>query len=190
MPQSSPAQERIKVLWLIKGLGPGGAEQLLLLSARVADHGAFDYRVAYLRPDKTHLIPEFQALGLTPIRLGSQHTGRLGWLADLRSLLADVDVLHSHSPVLASVARLLTLTFPPRKRAARVATEHNEWTSHRLPTRLANGITGFLDAHNWAVSDQVLATMWRPRRKRSEVLIHGIDTEAEVHTRARARSAS
>ena len=186
MPQSSPAQERIKVLWLIKGLGPGGAEQLLLLSARVADHGAFDYRVAYLRPDKTHLIPEFQALGLTPIRLGSQHTGRLGWLADLRSLLADVDVLHSHSPVLASVARLLTLTFPPRKRAARVATEHNEWTSHRLPTRLANGITGFLDAHNWAVSDQVLATMWRLRRKRSEVLIHGIDTEAEVHTRARA----
>ena len=114
MPQSSPAQERIKVLWLIKGLGPGGAEQLLLLSAKVADHDAFDYRVAFIRPDKTHLIPEFQALGLHPTRLGSQHTGRLGWLADLRSLLADVDVLHSHSPVLASVARLLTLTLPPR----------------------------------------------------------------------------
>ena len=183
---SSPTRRRVKVLWLIKGLGPGGAEQLLLLSAKVADHNAFDYRVAYLRPDKTHLIPEFQALGLTPFRLGSQHTGRLGWLADLRSLLADVDVLHSHSPVVGSVARLLTLTLPPRKRPARVATEHNEWTSHRLPTRLANGITGLLDAHSWAVSEQVLATMWRVRRKRCEVLIHGIDTEHVVHTRARA----
>ena len=105
---SSPTRRRVKVLWLIKGLGPGGAEQLLLLSAKVADHDAFDYRIAYLRPDKTHLIPEFQALGLTPTRLGSRHTGRLGWLADLRTLLGEVDVVHSHSPVLASVARLLT----------------------------------------------------------------------------------
>ena len=176
MPQSSPAQERIKVLWLIKGLGPGGAEQLLLLSAKVADHDAFDYRVAFIRPDKTHLIPEFQALGLHPTRLGSQHTGRLGWLADLRSLLADVDVLHSHSPVLASVARLLTLTLPPRKRPARVATEHNEWTSHRLPTRLLNALTSRLDDHHWAVSRQVKDTIWPSLRGSYEVLIHGIDT--------------
>ena len=184
---SSPTRRRVKVLWLIKGLGPGGAEQLLLLSAKVADHNAFDYRVAYLRPDKTHLIPEFQALGLTPTRLGSRHTGRLGWLADLRTLLGEVDVVHSHSPVLASVARLLTLTLPRGKRPARVATEHNEWTSHRRVTRLMNGVTGLLDAHNWAVSEQVLATMWGPRRRRSEVLIHGIDTESVAATRPRAQ---
>ena len=54
------------MLWLVKGLGPGGAEQLLLLSARVADRERFDYRLAYVRADKTHLVPELEALGCRP----------------------------------------------------------------------------------------------------------------------------
>lgn len=191
MPQSPSPQRRTKVLWLIKGLGPGGAEQLLLLSARVADHDRFDYRVAYVRADKTHLVPEFEALGVVPTRLGASVPGPWGWVRELRSLLRQVDVVHSHSPVLASVARLLTLTLPKAQRPALVATEHNEWTSHRLPTRLANGITGFLDRHSWSVSQQVLDTMWPPRRRRSEVLIHGIDTTStpsDPDIRERVRS--
>lgn len=59
MGEPEESNRPIKVLWLIKGLGPGGAEQLLLLSAKVADHAAFEYQVAFFRPDKTHLIPEF-----------------------------------------------------------------------------------------------------------------------------------
>lgn len=172
------APNRTAVLWLIKGLGPGGAEQLLLLSARVADHDRFDYRVAYVRPDKTHLVPEFEALGARPTRLGAHAPSRFGWIRELRALLRDVDVVHSHSPVLASAARLLAVTLPRGQRPALVATEHNEWSSHRLPTRLANGLTGYLDRRNWAVSQQVLDTMWKPRRRGSEVLIHGIDTTA------------
>lgn len=191
MADSSAPQDRPKVLWLVKGLGPGGAEQLLLLSAKVTDHDRFDYRVAYVRPDKTHLVPEFEALGIIPTRLGATTGGKLGWVRELRALLREVGVVHSHSPVLASVARVLALTLPKRQRPALVATEHNEWTSHRLPTRLANGITGFLDAHNWSVSQQVLDTMWKPRRRRSEVLIHGIDSQAspvESGTRERMRA--
>ena len=176
MPPTTPRKPR--VLWLIKGLGPGGAEQLLLLAARVVDRDRFTYRLAYVRPDKTHLVPEFEALGLVPERLGERTPGRLGWLTDLRRAMAGADVVHVHSPVLASVARLLARTLPRRLRPAVVVTEHNEWSSHRLPTRLLIGLTTPLDAHHWAVSDQVRDTMWRSRRQGYEVLIHGIDTEA------------
>lgn len=185
------AGDRIRVLWLIKGLGPGGAEQLLLMSARVADRERFDLQLAYVRPDKTHLIPEFEALGVTPIRLGSDSTRRGAWLASLRSAMARADVVHVHSPVLAASARLAARTLPLRRRPAVVGTEHNEWTSHRLPTRLLNGLTAPLDAHHWSVSDQVSGTIWAPLRHGYEVLTHGIDTQTAdraVHTKNRART--
>lgn len=171
MAPTIPARPR--VLWLIKGLGPGGAEQLLLLAAKVADRERFTYRLAYVRPDKTHLVPEFEALGLTPERLGAD--GR-HWLADLRRVMSGADVVHVHSPVLAGVARLVARTLP--RRPAVVVTEHNEWSSHRASTRLLNALTTPLDAHHWAVSDQVRETMWPSRQRDYEVLIHGIDTEA------------
>lgn len=176
MAPTTPAKPR--VLWLIKGLGPGGAEQLLLLAAGAIDRDRFTYRLAYVRPDKTHLVPEFEVLGLVPERLGERTPGRFGWLTDLRRAMAGADVVHVHSPVLASVARLLARTLPRSRRPAVVVTEHNEWSSHRLPTRLLNGLTTPLDAHHWAVSDQVRDTMWPSRQEGYEVLIHGIDTEA------------
>lgn len=168
----------IRVLWLIKGLGPGGAEQLLLLAAGVADRARFDYRLAYVRPDKTHLVPEFEARGLTPERLGSTSDRRGGWLADLRQAMADVEIVHAHSPVLASVARLVARSLPASRRPSVITTEHNEWTSHRTATQLFNGLTAPLDAHHWAVSEQVKGTIWPSRREHYDVLIHGIDPQS------------
>lgn len=191
MTPSAVPRRRVKVLWLIKGLGPGGAEQLLLLSAKVVDVEHFDVRVAYLRPDKTHLVPEFEQLGLQPARLGAGSRHRGGWMRELRHMMRDVDVVHAHSPVLASFARLLTRTLPRRHRPVLVATEHNEWSSHRAPTRFLNGVTAPLDAHHWTVSDQVRQTVWPWLRRSYPVLIHGIDTEAakpDPDVRARTRS--
>jgi len=166
--------ERIRVLWLIKGLGPGGAEQLLKQTARAIDQRAFLIRVGFVRPDKTHLVPDFQAAGLQPELLTAG--GRGSWVLPLRRAMAGAHVVHAHSPVLGSVARLLRLTLPPGKRPAMVYTEHNEWTSHRLPTRILNGLTAWLDNAHWAVSRQVRDTIWRPLRDSYQVLIHGIDT--------------
>ncbi|EAP99602.1 Lipopolysaccharide biosynthesis protein [Janibacter sp. HTCC2649] len=178
MGTAQPSADRVRVLWLVKGLGPGGAEQLLLLAAGVVDRDRFDYRLAYVRPDKTHLVPEFEAKGLVPQRLGLNASGpalRAAWVADLRRAMADADIVHAHSPVLASAARLVARSLPRAQRPIVVTTEHNEWTSHRTPTRLLNGITSPLDAHHWAVSDQVRSTVWNSRREGYEVLIHGID---------------
>lgn len=176
-PATAPT-DRVRVLWLVKGLGPGGAEQLLLLAAGVADRSRFAYRVAYVRPDKTHLVPELEARGITPERLGSHTAGPGGWVTDLRRVMGEVDVVHAHSPVLASTARLLARTLPRSRRPAVVTTEHNEWTSHRTPTRLLNAATAALDDHHWAVSEEVRQTVWPSRRDGFEVLIHGIDPEA------------
>ncbi|KGN41386.1 glycosyltransferase [Knoellia aerolata] len=177
MGSATPSPAPVRVLWLVKGLGPGGAEQLLLLAAGVADRERFDYRLAFVRPDKTHLVPEFQALGLEPERLGAGSDRRGGWVGDLRRALRDVDVVHAHSPVLASAARLVARTLPRTRRPAVVVTEHNEWTSHRTPTRLLNAATAGLDARHWAVSDQVKETVWSPLRDGYAVLIHGIDPD-------------
>lgn len=185
------ARDRIRVLWLVKGLGPGGAEQLLLLSAKVADREKFDYRLRFVRPDKTHLVPEFEAFGVYPRRLGSGSLLPLKWLLDLRREITAVDVVHSHSPVLAAAARVLAMTLPKKHRPAVFVTEHNEWTSHHKLTRLVNALTAPVDAHRWAVSEQVLNTMWPSRGKCTEVLIHGIDTETApppAGTRARVRA--
>ena len=191
MARARPSGERVRVLWLVKGLGPGGAEQLLLLAAGVADRERFDYRLGYVRPDKTHLVPEFQALGLEPERLGVGSDLPGGWVGDLRRVLGEVDVVHAHSPVLASAARVLARTLPRSRRPQVVVTEHNEWTSHRTPTRLLNAATSRLDARHWAVSDQVRETVWSPLREGYSVLIHGIDpdtvrTEPGVRERVRA----
>lgn len=166
---------RVKVLWLIKGLGPGGAEQLLLLAAKTVDRERFDVRVAYVRPDKTHLVPEFEAAGTVPERLGAPSGKLVAQLRDLRRLMAEVDVVHSHSPVLAALGRLVAQTIPAQRRPVLVSTEHNEWTSHRPLTRFLNAMTAPLDAHRWAVSDQVVETIWARRRQRYDVLIHGIE---------------
>jgi glycosyltransferase involved in cell wall biosynthesis len=180
------------VLWLIKGLGPGGAEQLLLQAARVVDRERYSYEIAYVRPDKTHLVPEFEAAGIPTRLLGADARSRLGWLPELREVLGTADIAHVHSPVLASATRLAARSLPRRDRPHVVTTEHNEWSSHRLPTRLVNALTGPLDEHTWAVSQEVRETVWPPLRSRFEVLVHGIDPRSitdAVHDRAETRRA-
>lgn len=185
MPDTS---NRIKVLWLIKGLGPGGAEQLLKLAAAAIDQRAFQVRLGYLRPDKTHLVPDLRAAGIEPELLS--RGGRSSWILPLRAAMAGADVVHAHSPVLAAAARSLRWTLPRSRRPAMVYTEHNEWTSHRRPTRILNGLTAWMDDVHWAVSRQVRDTIWRPLRGSYQVLIHGIDTAGVARdqaTRARVR---
>lgn len=167
----------MRVLWLIKGLGPGGAEQLLVNHAGARDRDRFRYEAAYLVARKNHLVAQLEAAGVPVTLLDGRHEWDLRWAWRLRRRLrADpVDVVHGHSPYVAAITRLVLRTLPRRYRPAHVVTEHNRWPRHTRTTRLANLITFALDDAHVAVSDDVRATIPRRWRGRVEVLVHGVD---------------
>jgi L-malate glycosyltransferase len=54
----------VRVLWVIKGLGPGGAERLLVAAAEAHDRARFDIECVYVLPWKDHLAPDLEAAGV------------------------------------------------------------------------------------------------------------------------------
>lgn len=164
------------MLWLVKGLGPGGAERLLVAAAAAHDRDDFSFEVAYLLPGKDHLVPELESLGVPTHCLGVRDERDLRWAHRLRSRLRSdpVDVLHAHSPYPAGVARLVARTLPRRVRPRLVYTVHNTFPSFSTPTRLLNGMTYPLDDADIAVSAEVYDTIWPRLRSRTEVIVHGV----------------
>jgi glycosyltransferase involved in cell wall biosynthesis len=168
----------IRVLWAIKGLGPGGAERLLVEHARIADHERFSYEVAYVLDWKRHLVPELEQLGVVTHCLGVRTEVDPRWTTRLFTLLRHgrYDVVHMHSPTVASVARIEACALGPR-RPALVYTEHNRWPSYRAETRGANRLTFGLDDATFAVSADVRDSLAARHRDAVEVLVHGVDVE-------------
>ena len=166
-----------RVLWVIKGLGPGGAERLLVSVARAADHEAVTYEVAYVLPWKDHLVGELDAAGVPSHLLG----GKRGladprWVWRLRRLLRrDYDVVHVHSPAVAAAVRPVVRAM--RHRPALVATEHNLWSSFGRITRATNRATLPLDDLHLAVSDDVRDSMSAGARARTRVVVHGVPVD-------------
>src|SRR3954467_9633285 len=137
----------LRVLWLIKGLGPGGAEHLLVASARTRDRGHFAVEAAYLLPWKDALVAPLQGLGGGVECYSVRNERDVRWVMALRRRLRDrpVDVVHLHSPYVAALARLAIRSLPADVRPAVVSTEHNAWSSFKTPTRKLNAWTARLD---------------------------------------------
>jgi glycosyltransferase involved in cell wall biosynthesis len=167
---------RLRLLHLIKGLGPGGAERLLVSAAHVRDREAFDYSVAFLLPWKTALVPELEDLGVSTRCFAMRHEQDLRWLLRLRRLLDEqrYDVVHMHSPYAAGMARLVIRSMPVSRRPCIVSTEHNVWSSYTRPSRALNTAT-FPIGDAWlAVSDEVRGSIPVRLRERVEVVVQGI----------------
>ena len=167
----------ISVLWLAKGLGPGGMEQLLLAHARTGDHSRFAYRVAYLHPDKNHLVAALGAAGVEARCLNARRSWDLRWVLRLRKMqrASPAVVVHAHSPLVAALARVALRTLPWRHRPELMATEHNTWDSFGTLTHWANRLTFGLDRDHIAVSESVRSSI--PARLQPSVttVVHGID---------------
>ncbi|MEY2449919.1 MAG: hypothetical protein QOH79_3395, partial [Acidimicrobiaceae bacterium] len=164
----------LRVLWVIKGLGPGGAERLLVSVARAADRDAVSYEVAYVLPWKNHLVDELTAADV-PCHLvgGPRGLADPRWLLRVRRLLrSDFDAVHVHSPAVASGIRPLVRSM--RSRPALVSTEHNLWSSFGRITRAANRASLALDDLHLAVSDEVRESMSPRARERTRVVVHGV----------------
>ena len=181
------ADDRIHVLWLIKGLGPGGAEHLLVSIARAADSDRFRFTAGYVLDWKNHLVPMIEDVGVETVSFGVSNALDLRWAWRFRKYLNDhhVDVIHVHSPLVAGVARLVRLTL--RHRPPMVSTEHNSWGSHSLLTRWINRLTFRLDAAHIAVSDPVVESMPESLRPMTETIVHGVDVDdIDAHRPERA----
>jgi glycosyltransferase involved in cell wall biosynthesis len=181
-----------RVLWLIKGLGLGGAERLLTSTAARIDRSRYDVEVVYLLPRNAAFEPVLESFGIPTICLDARWTVESAWPWRLARLLWEqrYDLVHTHSPVPASAARLLA---PAKTRF--VHTEHNLWSSYRRPTYIANALTYRRNRAALAVSDAVAATIDFPwwvgpgRQPPVETLHHGVDIAA-VHRGPKSRLAA
>lgn len=100
--------DRVGVLLLIKGLGAGGAERLLVNSVPHLDRERFDYSVAYLLPWKDDLVAPFEEEGIEVHCLDAGNVPRPAVVTRLSRLLTDkqIDVLDVHLPYSGVVGRL------------------------------------------------------------------------------------
>ena len=164
-----------KILHVIKGLGRGGAEQILVSAIRHGDVERFRYEVAYLLPWKDALVPELQMLGATVHCLDGARGA--SWIPRLHALTRErrVDLVHAHSPHVAIGARLGLLRQPL------VYTEHNVWQRYHRATYWANLLTYPRNDHVFAVADEVRSSVRYPallrfrRMPPVETLYHGPD---------------
>lgn len=167
--------QRVRVLWVIKGLGPGGAETLLTSLAKVRNRERFHYDVAYVLPWKDHLVPALSAAGLNVYCLQGSHRN-IGWVGRMRTLVREgnYDIVHFHSPFVTSLGRPALVALPDGKRPQLLTTEHNVWWSYAASTRALNAASAFLDERAIAVSDGVRDSIPEWRRRSYETVIHGV----------------
>jgi glycosyltransferase involved in cell wall biosynthesis len=176
--------DEVRVLWLIKGLGRGGAEQLLVSSLASLDRDRIAVEVAYLVAEKDALVEEFAAADVPVHCLGTD----AGWPLRLRALVQQhrIDIVHTHAPYAAAFARPILAGTG----TAVVHTEHGPWDRYRRGTYWANLLTYGANRYAFAVSDYVRDSIERPKALRwlrmppVETLYHGLDTTATRATTA------
>ncbi len=185
---------RPKVLILIKGLGLGGAERLLVDSLPFLNHTRFDYHVAYLLPWKRFLVPELESAGIPVHCLGgtggtdrSPGGAAASWAAvtllprALQRLLKlqrheQFDLIQADLPVAGILARLVGRW----STAPVVYTEHSLQERYHVVTQWANAATYRWNDRVLAVSGEVASSIERRglrRRTRVVTLLNGVPVE-------------
>lgn len=176
-----------RILWVVKGLGPGGAERLLCAQARAHDRSIVEPSCCFVLPEKDHLAEELERAGVRTTCLSRSNSDVL-WPWRLMKLIRTGawDIIHVHSPLPGSVARLAVRSLPSAKRPRVVTTEHNQSSTFHWMTRWLNALTSRGDDATIAVSHEVQMSLWGGVRKRAETLRHGIDV-AEVSKQRQLR---
>lgn len=170
---------RARVLWLIKGLGLGGAERLLTLATPYLDRSRFEYQAAYLLPWKNALVDELQRAGVPVTCLNHRRAFDLRIVGRIAALLRErrIDLVHLHLPYAGIVGRL----------AARLAgvpcvvyTEHNLQARYHPLTRMMNQLTMRLTDVTISVSEEVRRSLVMSplgRGAKVETVLNGVDVD-------------
>jgi glycosyltransferase involved in cell wall biosynthesis len=165
------------VLLVIKCLGYGGAERLLVDMVASGDRTQFDFEVAYVLRHYDALVPAVMADGTSVHPLNAAHNGDLRWMGALRRLLVDgdYDVVHFHLPYAAALGQVVVASLPRSVRPGLVYTEHNLWDRTPLPIRAllrASMPSGELLVTVSQASQDALPA---PLGNRATMVVHGVD---------------
>ena len=195
---------RPKVLILIKGLGLGGAERLLVDSLPFLNRVAFEYHVGYLLPWKCFLVPEIERFGIPVHCLGRPETHEIPSVTPkalsaitllpqaLRRLLTlqrreRFDVIQADLPVAGILARIAGRW----SSVPVVYTEHNLQERYHSVTQWANGATYGWNRRVLAVSGEVAESIGRyglRHRTRVMTVRNGVPVEQIRAEAANGRS--
>lgn len=128
---------RKKILWLIKGLGLGGAEKLLVLALPHLNQQRFDYEACYFLPWKNALVQDLQTGNIPVFCLDQRRHFDPRVVIKLARLLRErsPDLVHMHLPYAAIVGRMAARLSGVK---ATIYTEHNVFDRYNWLTALAH----------------------------------------------------
>ena len=167
-----------RVLHVIKGLGRGGAERLLVSTIRQhSKHYQFD--VVYFLPRKNQLVPDLQAIGCSVVCLPSSNVLQI--LMNVPTLLRlmrkeKYDIIHAHLPWACIAARIATRF----AKIPLVYTEHNIFDEYKIPTRFFHKLIFGWMQYVIAVSGEVENAIRKEVHPKARVrtISNGVDTQA------------
>lgn len=179
--------QKIRVLWLTKALGFGGVERLLEHMAKAINHSKFTVECAFANTNYAELVPALEKQNVRTHWL-SKFSGDMVWPFRLYYVIRTgcYDVVHSHSPLLASLARIFILTIPKERRPILITTDHSFWYYYPRMTRYLNAATASLDNLNIAVSSAVKRSIPGIAGKKAFIQIQGIELAPLWELRAEA----
>ena len=139
----------IRVFHLIKSLGRGGAETLLVQGLDCADRGSFEYGYGYFLPWKDQLVADLERRGSEVVEFTAETQLQcLRRATDIARYLRewDADLIHCHLPMASIAGRVAAKMVG----IPMVSTEHNLLQRYHPATRLATLAT-------WRLQDLVIA---------------------------------
>lgn len=165
-----------KVLHVIKGLGRGGAERLLVSTIR-QHNKSYHFDVVYFLPWKNQLVPDLTTLGCTVHCFSARNIFQI--LLKLPALCNWIrahryDIIHAHLPWTGIMARMAgKVTGVPV-----VYTEHNMFSRYKNATRIFNKLTFEWQANVIAVSEEVEKAIRKEVNPTVPVrtIMNGVDT--------------
>ncbi|MEJ1237905.1 glycosyltransferase [Chryseolinea sp. T2] len=162
--------KKLRILHVIKSLGRGGAETLLVETLKQHDKQLFEFHYVYFLPWKNQLVKDLEAEGVRVTCLNANNNiALLARTQKLAGYLRDnkIDLMHAHLPWAGVVARIASKW----TKIPLVYSEHNKQERYHLLTRLMNLSTVGLTTKIVAVSEDVAQSIIRHKPSAAKKVI-------------------